>query len=302
MTDTPRTGPMPELEPEAETAEPDRAASPPVEARPAQRREERAAPPKQEAAFEDETKRGFGVGLMPKLLGPVRAVLSIGLGGWLFVATVAWVTGAIVYLDYKYRLRNVPDLVPADELGMFISGVMAPVIMAWIALAYARHARVVTRQLQAMEEAAVQARSQAVSVGLSEHHLRRETFMRLTSSYLEEMGRHAALLAVRAFEIDEAEQARLWGRFAQGDREIFFRRFFDDEDAMLGEKIERAVKGSPAASKSAHLFCGFYQVFMMQAAEVDEGNLMIEAYRSGYLGDLNRILARVVYGTETPFG
>jgi hypothetical protein len=128
-----------------------------------------------------------------------------------------------------------------------------------------------------------------------------DSVLNLSEFYLTQMAKEAAILAMHTFDLGRDQEEALWFRFSQGDREIFFRLFFETADGDLAERVAKVIVESDLAAKSAHLFSGHYQVFIRHAESVDRGNLMLEAYKLGYLGDLSRVVNKALYGLEDPF-
>jgi hypothetical protein len=247
-----------------------------------------------------DEERPFLPRLFRALGWPFRLVGRVGLGGVLFLVTVGWIGAALYYLDSVVGLPNVPRMLPT-ELGTFVAGATAPIILLWFALGYFRQSHAMTVQLKALRQSAEQARLQSDTMSLTEQHIRLETYLSLSDFYLSQMAKEAAILALHTFRLSKVQEEELWGRFATGDKEVFFRMFFEKPDPNLADRVAKAIATIDNASKSAHLFSGYYQVFLRHAETVDRGNLMLEAYRNGYLGDLSRTVNKALYGSENPF-
>lgn len=257
------------------------------------------APPQAAPAEDDRGKTG-GLPWRSLLLAPFRLAVAFGLGGWLLLGTLAWFGGVVYYFDTTIGFDEALSL-PPSEIALFASGVSLPVFALWFAFAYFRQARLMTAQFKALTRSAEQAEAQSRTASLTEQHLRLNSYLALTDFYLTQMAKEAAILAGHVFRLTKPQEEQLWQRFAQGDKEVFFRLFFEKPGTNLAERISKTVVDIDNAAKSAHLFCGHYQVFLHHAESVDRGNLMLEAHKNGYLGDLSRVVNKALYGTENPF-
>lgn len=234
------------------------------------------------------------------LFWPFRMVLATGLAGFFFVLSLAWILAALYWLDKSFGAENALQMLP-HELGMFVAGATAPLILVWFGFAWVKQSRALTAQLRALNRTAEQTNFQAETMSLTERHLRLDSVLNLSEFYLSQMSKEAAILATHTFRLNRQQEENLWTRFAQGDREIFFRLFFEKAGGDLADRIAKVIVDSDLASKSAHLFSGHYQVFVRHAESIDRGNLMLEAYKQGYLGDLSRVVNKALYGMENPF-
>lgn len=142
---------------------------------------------------------------------------------------------------------------------------------------------------------------QSASAALTEEHLRLETYLRMSSFYLNAMARESATLARALFGFDAEEEDRLWGRYAQGDHDVFF-RLFSRYAGDVGADLAALIARDDESARAAHTLSGHYAVFLTLADDVARGNLMTEAYRRGDLGRLANILNLALYGEADPFG
>ncbi|GEM_PF-6206814 len=234
------------------------------------------------------------------ILFPFKAAWRTSWGGLVSLLSLLWLGAALYYLDLNFGLHNTLQMLP-HELGMFVAGVSAPLVLVWFAFAYYKQSRALTAQLRALAKTSEQSSFQAETMTLTERHLRLDSVLNLSEFYLNQMAKEAAILANHTFHLNKQEEEALWGRFAQGDQEIFFRLFFERPDGQLAERMAKVIIESDLAAKSAHLFSGHYQVFIRHGESIDRGNLMLEAYKQGYLGDLSRIVNKALYGSENPF-
>ena len=223
------------------------------------------------------------------------------LSGTFFLSlTLAWFVAGLLYLDQLVGLQQITTMLP-DELGLFVAGFTTPIILLWIGLVFIHQNQSQAAAIQAWEVAADQARAQTRSLFVSEQHLRLDTYLKLTDFYLTEMAKHAAIIAVPTLGLSEKRLDACWTRFNQGDREVFFRLFFEPSQTNLTIKLKTSIANNDIASRSAHLFSGYWQVFLLQADEVDRSNLMLEAYKNGFLGLLTCAVNKALYGSENPF-
>jgi len=236
----------------------------------------------------------------PAANGTGRSFRLLGADGACVALTLAWLAGAAAYVEGAIGFDNLTSMLP-NEIGMFVAGVTAPIILLWFAVAYWRQTAGLAEEIRELRTASEQARAQAQSLAASEQHLRIDTYLKLIDFYLSEMAKHAAILASHTLGLTEKRLDALWSRFDQGDREVFFRLFFELAEADMDRRLAKGIADNPVASRSAHLFTGYWQVFLLQADQIDRGNLMLEAYKNGFLGELTRAVNKALYGSENPF-
>ena len=218
----------------------------------------------------------------------------------LILITLFWLGGALVYLDDVIGLDNVTLLEPRS-LGLFIAGTLMPVMLLWIGLSSYHRSVIISVQLSEMCKASRQAAEQSASMHLTESHLKLDTFLNLAGFYLQHMGKEAAVLADCVFEFDEHKKDSLWLRYSQGDTEVFFRIFFEITEEEIVERLANICVNSVTASRSAHLFSGYYQIFLRHAENIDHSTMLLESYRNGHAGALSRVVNQALYGQENPF-
>ena len=224
------------------------------------------------------------------------ALLLIGM-----VGTIFWVMTGWQYLGVSDESPlPITNLVP-HEFGMLGLGLAGPVLAMWVGLGMAMFMRSVSMQLRILRAMIHSDQGQARAMRRQEQAGRNFTLIQLGDFYIHEMAKCAAVLARDVLELQDEVVDRMWQRFADGDREVFFRSFFaetqDDLAAFLCEKLEHY----PKTIRSAHLLAGHYQVFMTHCSDIDSGNLLIETYRKGFVGQLCRALNVALYQTESPF-
>ncbi|MEM6491567.1 MAG: hypothetical protein AAF684_06690 [Pseudomonadota bacterium] len=213
--------------------------------------------------------------------------------------TAFWAAAVVVRIlqpDARVWLADAP----LDRLALAALGAAAPLIAVWVAAGHIRIARAQSTDMKGLQTATAHLAAQSRSADLTARHLRLETYLRLSSFHLEAMAREAAVLARGLYGFDASEEDRLWGRYAQGDRDVFF-RLFSRDGPKTGDALATLIARDDEAARSAHALSGHFAVFMTLAEDVDRGNLMTEGHRRGHLGALARTLNVALYGDPDPF-
>ena len=223
-------------------------------------------------------------------------MLLIGMVGTIFWVVIGWqyigVGGA--------SPLPIENLMP-QEFGMLGLGLAGPVLAIWVGLGMAMFMRSVSMQLRILRAMIHSDQGQARAMRRQEQAGRNFTLIRLGDFYIHEMAKCAAVLTRDVLELQDEVVDRMWQRFADGDREIFFRSFFAETQDDLAEFLRQKLEHYPRTIRSAHLLAGHYQVFMTHCSDIDSGNLLIETYRKGFVGQLCRALNVALYQTESPF-
>lgn len=202
------------------------------------------------------------------------------------VVTIAWASMGLWLLWHV----GFPDGLRLNDIGDFLSGVVAPLAFIWLVIGYFQqgaelslNSRSLALQVKEMQESVRQQSEQTAALIRSEAHSRRDVLMRVVAFYTDLLASYACDLWRLVAEVEEDRIAQAWGRYSKGDRDIFF---FGLTDALRPSSpaLPSAIRSEEARLELTHMseeYLRIYDAFVAELTRLDEAHVLREIYSSG---------------------
>ncbi len=228
-----------------------------------------------------------------KLLRQKRLMTLAGL-----VVTIAW-AGMGLWLLWHVGF---PDGLRLNDIGDFLSGVVAPLAFIWLVIGYFQqgaelslNSRSLALQVKEMQESVRQQSEQAAAMVRSETHSRRDVLMRVVAFYTDLLASYACDLWRLVEEVSDDRVAQTWDRYSKGDRDIFFFSLIDTL-RPISPALPAAVRSEEARLELIHLgeeYLRIYDAFIAELTRLDEAHVLREIYSSGDMQIVKELVERL---------
>lgn len=221
------------------------------------------------------------------------------------VVTTAWLAMGSWLLWHV----GFPDGLRLNDIGDFLSGVVAPLAFIWLVIGYFQqgaelslNSRSLALQVKEMQESVRQQSEQAAALVSSEAHSRRDVLMRVIAFYTDLLASYACDLWRLAGGIEEERIAQAWDRYSKGDRDIFF---FGLIDALRPSSpaLPEAVGTEEDREELAHLseeYLRIYDAFIAELGRLDEAHVLHDIYLAGDMKIVKDLLGTVQAAARKP--
>jgi hypothetical protein len=215
--------------------------------------------------------------------------------------TLFWLGFGIFYLGVYIGWNKFFNQ-PLDSLGSFLEGAFAPLAFLWLVVGYflqqkelSENTAAIQMQHIEMQKSSEHSAIQAASIQTSVLHSQQQSFIRIYELarvslgsligmlYLSSQGQTGAAL------VTTEEMSRLWSDMANGDVELFVRRFLfingGDEQNM-----QELLYGTEIRRRHSNNFITQFGRLVENAKACDSDGMLVDAICDGALGRLFEIM------------
>ena len=215
--------------------------------------------------------------------------------------TIAWLAlGAVrISLDGWSNFTTLP----AAELGSFLEGAFAPLAFLWLVIGYflqqkelEQNTEALKAQAEEIQRTAEQAVIQSEKMAASEIHARQEAFLQVYRAVRNQLGTIMGFLFISSQSsaadgtVTPEEQSRLFSGSGR-DPELFSRKMLELHFSLAGapEQQFELFYGTPIRARHSNSFIYTFERLIRRAAEVDEEDIIRDAFLGGGHGMIYRI-------------
>jgi hypothetical protein len=197
------------------------------------------------------------------------------------ILTLLWFLFLAIYVDRNVGWENFLDL-PIEEMGTFLEGAFAFLAFLWLVIGLFIQQSVLAENNEELRRNNLHSEKQTQAIAATELNARQETFFKISAATRRQLGGVSGLLllssqgSVGNNSIDSEAFGELWKQFANGDSEVFARRFLgmasnpdvDYSDLFYGTDIRR--------SHTENFLVGFDRLIKL-ARDCDTNNIIIDS-------------------------
>lgn len=215
--------------------------------------------------------------------------------------TIAWLAlGAVrISLDGWSTF----SALPAAELGSFLEGAFAPLAFLWLVIGYflqkkelQQNTEALKAQAEEIQRTAEQAVIQSEKMAASEIHARQEAFLQVYKAVRNQLGTIMGFLFISSQatsadgSVTPEEQSRLFSGSGR-DPELFSRKMLELHFSLADspEQQYELFYGTPIRARHSNSFIYTFERLIRRAAEVDEEDIIRDAFLGGGHGMVYRI-------------
>ena len=220
--------------------------------------------------------------------------------------TLLWLLLGSIYVSSTIGWGTFVGL-PAAELGNFLEGAFAPLAFLWLVIGYFLQQKELQQNTDALRAQAIeikrsaeQAAIQSEKMAATEIQARQQTYLQIAESVRSQLGSIGGLLYFSvhpANNVDSPERSEigeLFNRMGNEDNEVFSRmlltahlRLSSDPKAQL-----ELFYGTEVRARHTNNFIFTYDRLMERAADVDEDNMLRDAFRACAHGFIYTVMRR----------
>ncbi len=215
--------------------------------------------------------------------------------------TIAWLLlGAVrISLDGWSTF----SALPAAELGSFLEGAFAPLAFLWLVIGYflqqkelEQNTEALKAQAEEIQRTAEQAVIQSEKMAASEIHARQEAFLQVYRAVRNQLGTIMGFLFISSQAsaadgtVTPEEQSRLFSGSGR-DPELFSRKMLELHFSLAASPKEQyeLFYGTQIRARHSNSFIYTFERLIRRAAEVDEEDIIRDAFLGGGHGMVYRI-------------
>lgn len=192
---------------------------------------------------------------------------------------------------------------PADELGSFLEGAFAPLAFLWLVIGYflqqkelEQNTEALKAQAEEIQRTAEQAVIQSEKMAASEIHARQEAFLQVYRAVRNQLGTIMGFLFISSQgsaadgSVTPEEQSRLFSGSGR-DPELFSRKMLELHFSLAASPEDQfeLFYGTPIRARHSNSFIYTFERLIRRAAEVDEDDIIRDAFLGGGHGMVYRI-------------
>lgn len=215
--------------------------------------------------------------------------------------TIAWLALGAIRISQD-GWSNFSTL-PAAELGSFLEGAFAPLAFLWLVIGYflqqkelEQNTEALKAQAEEIQRTAEQAVIQSEQMAASEIHARQEAFLQVYRAVRNQLGTIMGFLFISSQAtasdgtVTPEEQSRLFSGSGR-DPELFSRKMLELHFSLAGtpETQYELFYGTPIRARHSNSFIYTFERLIRRAAEVDEEDIIRDAFLGGGHGMVYRI-------------
>ncbi len=215
--------------------------------------------------------------------------------------TIAWLALGAVRISID-GWANFTAL-PAAELGSFLEGAFAPLAFLWLVIGYflqqkelEQNTEALKAQAEEIHRTAEQAVIQSEKMAASEIHARQEAFLQVYRAVRNQLGTIMGFLYISSQassadgSVTPEEQSRLFSGSGR-DPELFSRKMLELHFSLADSPSAQfeLFYGTPIRARHANSFIYTFERLIRRAAQVDEEDIIRDAFLGGGHGMVYRI-------------
>lgn len=215
--------------------------------------------------------------------------------------TIAWLVLAAVRISFDGWFDF--TTLPVAELGSFLEGAFAPLAFLWLVIGYflqqkelEQNTEALKAQADEIQRTAEQAVIQSEKMAASEIHARQEAFLQVYRAVRNQLGTIMGFLFISSQArsadgtVTPEEQSRLFSGSGR-DPELFSRKMLEVHFSLAGSPAAQfeLFYGTPIRARHSNSFIYTFERLIRRAAEVDEDDIIRDAFLGGGHGMVYRI-------------
>ena len=147
------------------------------------------------------------------------------------------------------------------------------------------------RQAETLTSASTEAENQAAIIRRNAFDSRRDMFLRASKFVIEDLNS----IAIDLNRLMDSEKSqKLWSKYSTGDRGIFVRGIFSDDERQARSVISTKYEDDEEFRRYVQRYLDHFEKLLSEANESDPENLLSSTFLSADVGKLHLLLARAV--------
>lgn len=195
--------------------------------------------------------------------------------------TFLWMLLGVIYVSSTLGWAAFASL-PIDELGSFLEGAFAPLAFLWLVIGLFIQQSILAENNRELRRNNLHSEQQTQAIAATELNARQETFFKIAESTRRQLGGVAGMLYISSQGatgdgvVGAEEISECWKQFANGDSEVFSRRF-------LTMTIDPNVNfpalfyGTEIRRRHSDTFIVGFDRLLRLARDCDTGNIIQDA-------------------------
>jgi hypothetical protein len=217
------------------------------------------------------------------------------------VITSFWLGSGLFYLGAHIGWGQFFDL-PLDSLGSFLEGAFAPLAFLWLVIGYflqkkelSENTTAIQKQHIEMQKSAKHAAIQAASIQTSVLHSQQQSFLSIYEMVRVSIGSVVGMLYMSSQGqggtalVSPEEMSRLWSEMANGDVELFARRFLV-VNARGEQDMCDLLYGTEIRARHSNNFTRQFSRLIDNAKACDPDGMVVDAVSDSAHGRLYEII------------
>ena len=215
--------------------------------------------------------------------------------------TIAWLALGAVRISVDGW--STFSTLPAAELGSFLEGAFAPLAFLWLVIGYflqqkelEQNTEALKAQAEEIQRTAEQAVIQSEKMAASEIHARQEAFLQVHKAVRNQLGTIMGFLFISSQAssadgtVTPEEQSRLFSGSGR-DPELFSRKMLELHFSLADSPKQQyeLFYGTPIRARHSNSFIYTFERLIRRAAEVDEEDIIRDAFLGGGHGMVYRL-------------
>lgn len=230
-----------------------------------------------------------------------RFIVGGGVISFGIVSTLAYFAG--VWLTSDLTLETIGAMTP-NEAGDFWGGIFGPPALFWFIVAFLAQRAELTnnsaatrQQAEATLQAVTESQAQTIALQGAKKYTKRDVLLRTVELHREALAGAASNLYFEILGTDAKAEDLLWGRFAHGDKDIFFHLLLDwlhggaDKPA---DRLTRAIREKPKLGPLTVRFRRLALLFRRDLSAMDETGAIRDLVELTELRVLEECIAQAV--------
>jgi|TARA_Y100000310_G_scaffold197650_2_gene197728 hypothetical protein len=179
---------------------------------------------------------------------------------------------------------------PLDLLGSFLEGAFAPLAFLWLVIGYflqkkelMQNTEAIRMQYVEMQKTAEQAVIQSKAIAASEMHARKDSFLSISDSVMQQLGAIMGFLFISSQSsaggghVSPEQISVLWSSMNQNDPQIFSRKMLEVQLQSNDRYSYKLFFGTPTRTRHSENFIFNFERLINAAQECDTDGMIKDA-------------------------